>query len=66
MADIHKTKIAYLSTEQKLLEKMKNIEQDPMRAILASKNFIELEKEFNEKLKNQMLEILNSFTPKQQ
>ena len=23
---------------------MKNIEQDPMRAILASKNFIELEK----------------------
>lgn len=56
-ADIHKIKIAYLSAQLKLLEKMRDVQQDPVSTILASKNFAELEKEFGEKLIAQIRRI---------
>lgn len=57
MVNLHKTNLAYLSAELKLLEKMQDMKQDPMGAILAGKNFLEVEKDFKNQLVAAVLEL---------
>ena len=66
LLDIHKTKIAYLSAELTLLEKMNDFKNDPMSAILAGQNLLQLEKAYPKQFGNQMIEILHSLTSKPQ
>lgn len=63
--EVHKTKIAYLTAQLKLLEKMKAVQQDPVAAMLASQNFLALEEEFYEEFQNNMFEIADYFASKQ-
>ena len=61
MVEIHKTKISYLTAELNLFERMKNIKNDPMGALLASRNFLDLEKKFQDELLKKMLDVLDIF-----
>ncbi|GEM_PF-2310532 len=62
MAGIHKTKISYLSAELVLLKRMLDMKQDPVSAILASRNFLDIENKFHEELTKQMISALE-YTP---
>lgn len=57
--DFHKTEIAYLSAELTFLKKIRNFEQDPMGAILASTNLPLLNQEFINQINIQTLKILD-------
>lgn len=57
--NLHKTNLAYLSAELAFLEKMKEMQEDPMAAILASKNFLDLQKNFKEQLTTAVLQLDN-------
>jgi len=58
---LHKTEIAYLSEELELFEKIKNVQQDPMGAIIASQNISLLEKELNEQVNIEYQKFLKLF-----
>ena len=58
MAGIHKTEIQYLTAELKIMEKIKNYQNDPVSAMLAGQNFSEIEKEFQSRLSEQMQKFL--------
>lgn len=58
MLGIHKTQLKYLSAETKLLEKIKDAQNDPMSAILSSQAMPDMEKEFNAQMKIEVEKFL--------
>lgn len=66
MLDFHKTEIAYLSAALSLFEKIKNVQQDPMAAILAGENLPLLEQELVKQMSLKLQAVAKAFNPQKQ
>ncbi len=63
LANMHKTEIKYLKAELALFEKINSPEKDPVGSLVASGNFEKLDKEFNQKVNEEIqlfLKIANN------